>query len=100
MYASCEKNPPKVCNVENPHLNIDWLKLKIEQNKNASIPTKVYSFIFNKNDHFLIIKEGFGFTIYNCCGSVLCYEGDVSGNCSDEILAATIVKTLIYESNK
>ena len=96
--GSCEKKIPSACNVENPIENIQWLKEEVEQAGTTYYHLQVYSFYF-ENRELLLIDEEFGWYIKDCCGNLVCHQGDFEGDCSKEIIQATSDKTLIYEYN-
>ena len=96
--GSCEKKIPSACNVENPIENIQWLKEEVEQAGTTYYHLQVYSFYF-ENRELLLIDDEFGWYIKDCCGNLVCHQGDFEGDCSKEIIQATSDKTLIYECN-
>ena len=96
--GSCEKNVPVTCNVENPQENIEWLK-EIVEKADTLIHLEIYSFNYENKELLLINEEGFGMYIKNCCGELVCHEGDLEGDCSKAIFHAASNKKLIFECN-
>ncbi|MDR2556295.1 MAG: hypothetical protein LBC49_01115 [Bacteroidales bacterium] len=98
-----QKNPPKVCNVDNPLTDLPWLKAIVDEIvldvKNGNpLSVSIYQCIYGSNETGFLVEIGNMNPFYNCSGEILCIMGGVAGETCPEL---NIVKEkLIWETTK
>jgi hypothetical protein len=103
FLTTCEKEdkPPCACGVENPQINLDWLKFRLEHR----FCTEIYLYTLNGQEFIGVhdcptMFDG-GWVIYNCDGSMYCQFIGLNAQCdcpSDFLENAT--KVLIYKQRE
>jgi hypothetical protein len=75
LQSSCRKDPISVCGVEDPALNLEWLRTYISKIYSAD----VFKLNFNEQDYVIIsssiiLIDGSDI-VFNCEGEKLCQNG-------------------------
>ena len=107
-FSGCENKAPNetpnesVCGVENPLVNLPWLRDKVAEitllsQQGNPLHIAVYQCIYGNDETGFLIDEGNMKPFYNCNGDILCIMGGVAGETCSELNITN--QELIWEIN-